>query len=42
MPIRGMDLFHVAIALEVGADIFLAFDKDLNKFAIAAGLNVIS
>lgn len=42
MPIRGMDLFHVAIALEIGADILLAFDKELNDLAIAAGLNVIS
>jgi hypothetical protein len=40
--IRGMDLFHVAIAIEVGADILLSFDHDQNQLAVVAGLSVIS
>ena len=38
--IRGMDLFHVAIALEVGAEKFLTFDGDQASLAKAAGLAV--
>jgi predicted nucleic acid-binding protein len=40
MPIRGMDLFHVAIAIEIGCERFLSFDDDQNEFAAAAGLRV--
>jgi len=36
--VRAMDLFHVAIALEVAADAFLSFDTDQNVLAEAAGL----
>lgn len=38
MIVRSMDLFHVAIALEVAADGFLTFDEDQRDLAIAAGL----
>jgi len=40
--IRGMDLFHVAIALEVGAEKFLSFDGEQAALAEAAGLEVWS
>ncbi|CAN5581894.1 hypothetical protein BH18VER1_BH18VER1_13750 [soil metagenome] len=36
--VRGMDLFHVAIALESAADFFLSFDDAQNALAKAAGL----
>ena len=39
--VRAMDLFHVAIALEVAADGFLTFDSDQNVLAEAAGLPLI-
>ncbi|MFN0075816.1 MAG: type II toxin-antitoxin system VapC family toxin [Prosthecobacter sp.] len=42
VPIRGMDLFHVAIAIEVGADALLTFDADQKEFAIAAGVRVVA
>ena len=35
-----MDLFHVAIALEIGADALLSFDTDQIALAEAAGLSV--
>ena len=38
--IRGMDLFHVAVALEVGAQKFLTFDGDQAALAHASGLDV--
>ena len=38
--IRAMDLFHVAIACEVGAEQFLTFDEDQADLAEAAGLPV--
>lgn len=38
--VRGMDLFHVAIAIEVGADLFLSFDKQQNTLAQAVGLRL--
>ena len=41
MIIRGMDLFHVAIAIEVAADGFLSFDEEQNALAEAAGLPLI-
>jgi len=40
LPIRAMDLFHIAIACEVGADEFLTFDGDQANLARAAGLPV--
>lgn len=39
--VRAMDLFHVAIAVEVAADGFLSFDADQNVLAEAAGLPLI-
>ena len=39
--VRGMDLFHVAIALETAADAFLSFDQDQNALAEAAGLSLL-
>lgn len=38
--IRGMDLFHVAIALETAAEIFVTFDADQAALAKAAGLQI--
>jgi len=38
--IRGMDLFHVAAALETAAEIFFTFDTDQAALAKAAGLQV--
>ena len=38
--IRAMDLFHVAIACEVGAEQFLTFDQEQADLAEAAGLAV--
>ena len=40
LPIRAMDLFHIAIACETGADEFLTFDEDQANLARAAGLPV--
>jgi predicted nucleic acid-binding protein len=37
-----MDLFHLAIAIEVGADALLSFDTDQIALAQAAGLTVVS
>jgi predicted nucleic acid-binding protein len=42
MVVRSMDLFHVAIALEVGAEALLSFDTDQITLAEAAGLTIIS
>jgi predicted nucleic acid-binding protein len=39
--VRSMDLFHVAIAIEVGADALLSFDDDQIALAEAAGLTVL-
>jgi len=36
-----MDLFHIAIAIEVGADALLSFDTDQIALAEASGLGVI-
>ena len=38
--VRGMDLFHVAVAIEVAADSFASFDADQNALAEAAGLQL--
>ena len=40
LSIRGMDLFHVAVALTVRAPVFLSFDTDQIALAQAAGLDV--
>jgi len=37
-----MDLFHVAIAIEVGAEVLLSFDNDQITLAKAAGLTVLA
>jgi len=42
MVVRAMDLFHVAIAIEVGADALLSFDTEQVALAKAAGLPVIN
>jgi predicted nucleic acid-binding protein len=41
MVVRGMDLFHVAIAIESAADTFLSFDDEQMALAEAAGLRLI-
>jgi len=40
MVVRAMDLFHLAIAIEVGADALLSFDADQIALAETAGLTV--
>ena len=42
MVVRAMDLFHVAIAIEVGAEALLSFDTDQIALAEAAGLTVFN
>src|SRR5579862_9582632 len=42
MVVRGMDLFHVAIAIEVAAEAILSFDTDQCNLAKAVGLDVLS
>jgi len=42
MVVRGMDLFHVAIAIETAAEAFLSFDNEQNTVAAAAGLRLIA
>ena len=37
---RSADLFHVAAAVEFGADLFLSFDERQRKMAKAAGFTV--
>jgi predicted nucleic acid-binding protein len=39
---RAMDLFHVAIAIEVGAEKLLSFDRDQITLAGDAGLSVLN
>jgi predicted nucleic acid-binding protein len=41
MVVRAMDLFHVAIAIEVGAEALLSFDTEQIALAQAAGLAVL-
>jgi hypothetical protein len=36
-----MDLFHVAIVIEVGVDAFLTFDQEQQSVAQAAGIRVL-
>jgi predicted nucleic acid-binding protein len=40
MVVRSMDLFHIAIAIEVGAEAILSFDTDQIALANAVGLPV--
>ena len=42
MVVRAMDLFHVAIAIEVAAEALLSFDDDQIALAEAAGLAVLN
>jgi len=42
MVVRAMDLFHVAIAIEVAADALVSFDAEQIALAEAAGLRVLS
>jgi hypothetical protein len=41
MVVRGMDLFHVSIAIEVAADPFLSFDDEQNALDEGAGLPLV-
>ena len=36
--VRAMDLFHIAIAIEIGAEALLSFDSDQIELAEASGL----
>jgi predicted nucleic acid-binding protein len=42
LVVRSMDLFHVAIAIVVGADALLSFDAEQIALAEAAGLEALS
>ena len=42
LVLRGMDLFHVAVAIETAADVFLSFDNEQNAVAATAGLRLIA
>jgi predicted nucleic acid-binding protein len=42
MVVRAMDLFHIAIAIEVAADALLSFDYDQVALAEAAGLKIVN
>ena len=42
MVVRAMDLFHIAIAIEVAAEAVLSFDIDQIALAQAAGLRVVN
>ena len=41
MVVRGMDLFHVAIALEMAVDALLSFDDEQIALAEAVGLQAM-
>jgi hypothetical protein len=41
LPVRGMDLFPVAVAIETVAERFLTFGKEQTVLAKAAGLRVV-
>jgi predicted nucleic acid-binding protein len=41
-PCRSLDLWHVAIALEIQAGMFVTFDKDQFALAHAAGLQAVT
>lgn len=38
--VRSLDILHVAIALALGADVFLTFDRAQKRLARSAGLKV--
>jgi predicted nucleic acid-binding protein len=40
--IRGMDLFHVAVAIESASELFLTFDREQGAFAKRAGLRLLA
>ena len=40
-PCRSLDLWHVAVAVEIKAEIFVTFDKDQLALAKAHGLKVL-
>ena len=42
LPVRGMDLFHIAVAIETAAERFLTFDREQAVLAKAAGLHVFA
>ena len=42
LVVRAMDLFHVAIAIEVAAEALLSFDDDQIALAEATGLAVLN
>ena len=42
MVVRAMDLFHIAIAIEVGVEALLSFDSHQIALAEAAGLKVFN
>ena len=42
MVVRSMDLFHVAIAIEVAAEALLSFDEDQIALAEVAGVPVLN
>jgi predicted nucleic acid-binding protein len=42
LVVRSMDLFHVAIAIEVGADALVSFDTEQIALAEAVGLAVFT
>ena len=41
IPIRAMDLFHVAIAIDLGAEGLLTFDLEQERLAEASGFRVL-
>lgn len=41
LVVRSMDLFHIAVAIEVGAEALLSFDAEQIALAEAAGLSVV-
>jgi predicted nucleic acid-binding protein len=42
MVVRAMDLFHVAIAIEIAADALISFDADQIILAKATGMKVLN
>jgi predicted nucleic acid-binding protein len=40
--VRGMDLFHVAVAIEATSALFLTFDREQAAFAKRAGIRPLS
>lgn len=40
-PCRSLDLWHVSVAVEVGAEIFVTFDQDQLALAKAEGMRAI-